>query len=156
MLKKITKNEKGVTLIEVLIALALTGIITAGFLAAISTAAKASFISEQQAIAENLARSQLENAKDQTYQEALPGGEVEYIEMVESYENFEIWSENRAGEVVGGETYNYIVAVPWNTDLNIASPNDTGLQKIKIVIKHQDTEIYSLEGYKVDDRQGPG
>ncbi len=150
MLKKLVKNERGIMLIEVLIALALVGIITAGFLSAISTAAMASFISERQAIAENLARSQIENAKELPYQTAVPGGEVEYVEISEGYSNFSIWSVNRAGVTV-----DEIIAVPWDTELNVASTEDNGKQRIKIVIKHHDKEIYSLEGYKVDDTQVP-
>ena len=149
MLKKILKNKKGMNLIEVLVALALLGIIAVGFLSAISTAAKASFLSERQAIAENLARSQLENAKEQPYQAAeTPDSEVEYGAITEDYSNFSIWSVNRAGGVV-----EQIIGVPWDTAANTASTDDNDIQKIKIVIKHQDEEIYSLEGYKIDDSQ---
>ena len=59
--------ERGVTLVETLVALALMGIIAAAFLGGLATVSKATFIVDEQAMAENLARSQMESVKSESY-----------------------------------------------------------------------------------------
>ena len=61
------KNEKGFALIEVVIAIALLGIIGAGFLMALSGASKALILADERTTAESLARSQMEYVKSQGY-----------------------------------------------------------------------------------------
>jgi prepilin-type N-terminal cleavage/methylation domain-containing protein len=61
------KNEKGFSLIEVIIALALLGIIAVAFMSGLATASKAIYIADERATAENLARNQMEYVKEQTY-----------------------------------------------------------------------------------------
>ena len=140
------KSEKGFTLIEVLIALALLGMIATAFLMAISTASKAIMIADERTIAESLARSQMEYVKEQDYiyddDEAvyLPIGTGEYPD------SFSICSKDRDDETVGD-----IIGVPWDSEDNVASLTDYGLQKIELVIKNNDKEVLTLEGYKVDE-----
>ena len=62
------KSERGFALIETLVALALLGIIAVVFLGGIGTATKATIVADEQTTAESLARSEIEYAKNCTYQ----------------------------------------------------------------------------------------
>lgn len=144
---RLMKSEKGFTLVEVLIALALLGLIATAFSIAIFTATKAIIVADERTTAESIARSQLEYAKEQEYEYA-DGDEVIYLEIDISaeYPNYSIWSVNRNEEVVED-----IIGVPWDSENDIAEPNDIGLQKIELIIKHDGKEVLTLEGYKVDE-----
>ena len=61
------KNEKGFTLIEVIISIALVGVISIAFLSSLSTASRAVFIGDERTNAESLARSQMEYVKNNDY-----------------------------------------------------------------------------------------
>ena len=121
------KNEKGFTLIEVLIAIALLGIIGIAFLGGLSTASKALFLADERTTAESLARSQMEYVKIQDYDPT----------DTQSYEQVDVPS---------GDYPDFTISV--NADpLN---PTDDGIQKITVVVKHHGKEIITLEDYKVD------
>lgn len=125
MLKKIIKSERGITLVEVLVALALLGLIASAFLMAISTATKAIYIADERTTAESLARSQLEYVKELPYE----------------YDATEYAIDT--GLTLG--KYSLTVAVYW-----LHFPNDDGIQKITVTVQHHDYEVLTLEGYKVD------
>ncbi len=119
------KNEKGFALIEVIIAVALLGIISVAFLGALATASKAIFVSDERATAESLARSQMEYIKIQDYDAT-------------SYDPAPIPDEY-AG---------YSATIDAN-ELAV------GPQKITVKIYHHDDAhvnppVIKLEGYKVD------
>ena len=150
------KNEKGFSLIEVMIAIALLGVIGVAFLGALATASNAIFIADERATAESLARSQMEFVKNQVYITAadyelgVPGtGEVTYEKIADAGipVGYIICSVNRSGDTVEDIIY----GVPWDSQNNIPVDNDDGLQRIKLIIKHLDKpEVITLEGYKVD------
>ena len=146
------KNEKGFSLIEVVIALLLMGIIGIALLIGLATASKAIFIADERATAESLARSQMEYVKNQAYITAadydagVPGsGEVTYAKITGIPGGYTIWSVDRAGVTVED-----IIGVPWDTENNLPVDSDVGLQRIKLVIKHDVKEVITLEDYKVD------
>ena len=142
---KMIKGERGFSLIEVLVALALLGIIAAGFLMAINTAAKAVFVADERTTAESLARSQLEYVKTQEYITDEEGDGSIYIEIsLTDYPGYTIESYDYTESLIED-----IIAVPWDSEYNQPSFPDNGLQRIKLVIKHHGEEILSLEGYKV-------
>ena len=148
------KNEKGFTLIEVIIGLALLGVVAVAFLGALSTASAAVFINDERATAESLARSQMEYAKNQLYITAPGGGEATYSKIDSITDGYAMMSINRADEIV-----DEIIGVPWDTQNNQPSTTDDGIQRIMIVVKHHGKEIFTfirdgkkitLENYKVD------
>ena len=151
-------NSKGFSLIEVIVALALLGIIGVAFFGGLATASKAIFIADERATAESLARSQMEDIKNQVYITAadyelgVPGtGEVTYEKIADAEipVGYVICSVNRAGDTVEDIIY----GVPWNSDpaVNQAANFDAGLQRIKLIIKHlEKPDVITLEGYKVD------
>ncbi len=121
------KNEKGFALIEVIIAIALMGIIAVAFLGGLATASRALFIADERATAESLARSQMEYIKSCNYTSEYTPAPIpaEYVD----------YSAN-------------ITAEP------LHDPDD-GIQKITVTVSHLGKLIITsgnstLEGYKVD------
>jgi len=150
------KNERGFSIVEVLVALALLGIIAIAFLGAMATASKAIFIADERTTAESLARSQMEYVKSQDYITAAIydpgpppiGGEVTYDKIADAEipDGYIICSVNRASDTVEDIIY----GVPWDSQNNLPVDTDAGLQRIKLIIKHHGKEVITLEGYKVD------
>jgi len=150
------KNEKGISLIEVLIALAILGLVAAAFLSGLATASRALIIADERTTAESLARSQMEYVKNQPYERAEDDGEVTYdkIDDDDIPDGYAIWSINRAGNTIED-----IYGVPWDSQSDEAATEDVGLQKISLVVKHYGEEVFifidngekiTLEGYKVN------
>jgi prepilin-type N-terminal cleavage/methylation domain-containing protein len=163
-------SSRGLTMIEVLIAIAILGIISIGFLSALATSSLSVALGDERTVAESLARRQMEYVKNQGYNPAsvLNNNNPTYQKISGiPEEGYSIWSVNRTGGVVAD-----IVGIPWDSGNNTPVSKDVGLQKIALVIKHKDREnpaqdkvIYTfinnnpnwatganitLEGYKVD------
>ena len=92
---KLKGNQKGQALIEVLISLAILGIVAVAFLTALTTASAAIIIADERTVAESLTRSELEYVKSSSYDDvnnppqysidpsvAIPGGYSAQIEAV--------------------------------------------------------------------------
>ena len=69
-LRLINRNQKGFTLIEVLIAIAILGVIAVPFLTALSTSSRALIIADERTTAESLVRSEIEYVRSQNYYNA--------------------------------------------------------------------------------------
>ncbi len=82
---KLMKSEKGFTLIEVLVALGLLGMIATVFLVGISISSKAMLIADERTMAESLARSQMEYIKIQPYDDTGA-----YAEIIPPSSNYDI------------------------------------------------------------------
>jgi prepilin-type N-terminal cleavage/methylation domain-containing protein len=139
-------GSRGFSMLEVVIAIALLGIIAVSVLSALQTAALALISADQRATAESLARSQMEYVRVQGYKEAPNGGEVIYdpIEInPDELPSYTINSVNREGTVV-----NDVIGVPWDSGNNTAVYQDDGFQKIELVIKHDDKVLVTLEDFK--------
>jgi len=122
------KNEKGISLIEVLIALAILGLVAAAFLSGLATASRALIIADERTTAESLARSQMEYVKEQDY---------DYNDS-QSYEQVDVQSPTHPG---------YFISV----DADPLHDPDEGIQKITVTVDHQNKEeVITLEGYKVN------
>jgi len=138
------KNEKGFSLIEVMLAIALLGIIAIAFLGALSTASKALFIADERATAESLARSQMEYVKNQEYDADNDPPQYELNEDIIP-----------AGYDIAGYDYDINVFKAERLDKGDGIATDTGIQKITIIVYHHNNPIitsgdFTLEGYKVD------
>jgi type II secretory pathway pseudopilin PulG len=64
---KFFKGEKGITLLETVLALALLGIIGVAFLSGLGTTSNARALAEERVTAKILAETQMENVKKQVY-----------------------------------------------------------------------------------------
>jgi prepilin-type N-terminal cleavage/methylation domain-containing protein len=148
--KPVRGSSLGFTLIEVLIALALFAIIAIVFAGGLSTASNAVNIADVRTRAESLARTQIESIKDQQYSPAPPGGAANYTK-VDAPPGYSICSFNRASppSVVNCGLSDPVLAIPWDSESDTAADEDSGLQKITLVIKHEGKEIITLEAYKV-------
>jgi prepilin-type N-terminal cleavage/methylation domain-containing protein len=64
---RLVSGQKGTTLIEVLIAIAILGMIAVPFLTALSTSSRALIIADERTTAESLIRSEIEYVRSQDY-----------------------------------------------------------------------------------------
>ena len=144
---KTVDGQRGFTLIEVLITVALMGIVFTGFLLALSTASKANLLTDTRATAESLARSQLENVKQQVYIIAPDGGEATYskIDAGDIPEGFTIQTIDGNGDPVDD-----IIGVPWDSENYLPIPVDGGLQRIVVIVSLNGEMVLTLESYKVN------
>jgi len=121
-------SSRGLSLIEVLIAVALIGIIAIAVLSALSTASAALIVADERATAESLARSQLEYVKNQLYDDI--NDPPQYILLPEIPDGYNI----------------NIEAVRLNLEGD--PDDDDGIQKITATVSRDGEEIITLEGYK--------
>jgi prepilin-type N-terminal cleavage/methylation domain-containing protein len=142
------EREKGFSLLEVMIAIALMGIVAVAFLGALSTGSKVIFIADERATAESLARTQMEYVRNQDYSGAPWDYTVTSLQR-SSTDQPSWWSDEAGKEKppflpdeYAGYTVNVnVTAVPLHA-------TDDGIQKIIVVITHHDKEIFTLEGYR--------
>lgn len=151
-------HSRGFTLIEVLIALALFSIIAITFLGGLTTASMAVLTADVRATAESLAKTQMEDVKNpnQAYDPAPYGGVANYTKITGIPLSYTICSVDRDGVTVNCDDSDPIIAVPWDSEGNQLLNVDNGLQRIRLVVKHEgvvkheDQVIFTLEGYKVN------
>lgn len=119
------KGEKGFTIIETLVALALLGIIAVAFLSGVATASKASSIANERAIAESLVRSEAEYVKSCAYQDSASEYPVDPSLTVPD---------------------SWIVPPPV---VGLVHATDDGIQEVTVTAEHNGEEVLSLKIYKV-------
>lgn len=148
---RIIKNQKGFTLIEAVLGIALLSIVAVAILGGVSTSFSADATADKQSTAVSIAIEQIEYLHTQVYIVAPSGSEVIYQKIASVPANFSIWSYNRAGILVSD-----IVGVPWtssidNTEGFVAddSLEEATMQKIALVIKQGNNEVFTIETYKV-------
>ena len=112
------KSERGTSLIETLVALALLGIIGVAFLSALATSSNARSIADEHVSARILAESQMENIKKQTY--------------AFSYDPVPIPAEYPG----------------YSAAIDVDNLRNGNIQKITVTIRHHDRDIKTLESYK--------
>jgi type II secretory pathway pseudopilin PulG len=121
------RRERGTTLIETAVALAILGAIAVTFLSGLATTTKAVGLTDEQTTAESLAQSQMEWVKNASYSYNATGYSPASIPGGKDYIN-----------------YSAIIAAE-----SLHDPDD-GIQKITVTVKRSDKEVIKLEGYKVD------
>jgi prepilin-type N-terminal cleavage/methylation domain-containing protein len=125
------KDEQGLNLIEVLIALLIVSLVAGVFLAAVAASSKAVIVGQEQVSAEGLAKSQMEHIQQQDY--SVDG--VAYTTI---------------SPIPTGYGINFIA-----TRLDPQqdhSGDDQGLQKITVTVTHNGVIVFTLEGYKCEGR----
>ena len=137
-------NEAGVSLIETLMALALLGLIGAAFLSGLFTASKATLLADEQATAESLARSAMEDVKKQNY--------IDYsANPHDVYDVYELITPP------AGSGYSIdFTAVPFDPATGLSYDetggvfdHDQGIQKIMVTVERGDKSVLTVEDYKV-------
>lgn len=141
MIMKVKKSQNGFILIEILLGLALLGIITVGILNGLSTTFKGIDVSQERVAAESLAKSQIEYIRAQKYI------------FVDNYNPED--PENRYELVdIPADLVAAGYAVELNPPQTIITGNATGgfeLQSITVAVKRNDkgksiVEIYRVSG----------
>lgn len=123
---RLFKRESGLTLVEVLVALAVLGFISVAFLYGLATEGKATFTGQEQATAESLARSGVEYIKN-----------IPYVAAPTTYDVAPHLN------VPSGWTIPACVATPVHN-------SDDGMQAVIVTIKHGTKTVLSLTTYKVN------
>jgi len=151
------KKERGFTLIEVIIAVALLGIIAIAFLGGLATASRAIFIADERATAESLARTEMEYVKNCDYETYDPGDLPLYTKDGEgssTHPDYFIWVDAfpidpDTGELlINPDTGDFLI----NPDTG-EPYEDKDIQKIIVTVKHGTQavkEVITLEDYKVN------
>jgi len=129
------RGQRGFTLIEILIALALLGIIAVAFLNGLSTASKGVMVSQERVAAESLAKSQMEDIKVQDY---IPV--ADYDPPVKCYELINI-----PADLVGKYA---IEIIPPETIISRPAEGGFELQGITVVIKHNGEGMFTMSSYR--------
>lgn len=120
------QKEKGITLLETLVALAIVGVVAVTFLGGVGTATKATVISNEQATAESLVRS-----------------EIEYVRKCAYQYDASVYAVDPALTIPQGW------AVPPPV-VELVHATDDGIQKVTVTAEHNGDTILSVAMYKVD------
>ena len=125
------KDEQGMNLIEVLIALLIVSLVAGVFLGAVAASSRAVIVGQEQVSAESLAKSQMEHIQQQAY--SVDG--VAYTTI---------------SPLPAGYGVNFTVTRldPRQDD----SGDEQGLQKITVTVTHNGNTVFTLEGYKCEGR----
>jgi prepilin-type N-terminal cleavage/methylation domain-containing protein len=123
-------GERGLTLIEVLVALSILAAVSTTFLLGMTTSSKAVMVNKEQITAESLAKSQMEYIKRQDYRVDL-----QYDKITLSQD-----------EIDAG--YDVDIMAEYMDPRGDGTDNDDALQKITITVTHNGEATFTLEGYK--------
>ena len=141
LVMKVRNSQKGFLLIEILVGLALMGIIAAGFTNGLSTTFKGVTVSQERVTAESLAKSQIEYIKVQ-----------EYISLVE----YGIGDPPKSYELI--DIPPDLVAAGYTVEINPPKlapgtiPSDViELQSVTVAVKRNGEGKMSIEVYRVGD-----
>lgn len=136
------KDERGISLAETLIALAILAAVAVAFLLGLGTAYKAVTIAGQRTALESLAKSQLEAIKACPYDDQVSEGHPDY-------------SSCKITDILSQPQYQGYDVTIQATRLDPKGDgygNDDGLQKITVTVTYQEGDKqkqFTLEGYKV-------
>lgn len=120
-------NERGVSLIETVIALAIIGLVAVLFLSGVGVVSRTSGITDQKSTADSLEASQMEWVRS-----------VPYVYGATQYAT--------AAMPTGKDYAYYTVTI---SAASLRTPDD-GIQKITVTTKYNGLTMDRLEGYKVD------
>lgn len=127
LLKIFYGREKGITLLETIVAVSILSAIAVAFLNGVATSSKGVYISDEEATAESLARTQMEWVKNASYSYNATSYALAPIPAEKDYMDY---SANITAESL--------------------NETDDGIQKITVTITRSGEMVFILEGYKVD------
>ena len=132
---RLFRGQRGVGLIETVIALALLGMVGVAFLSGLTTTSRSAMVSQERVAAESLAKSQLEHIKSQGY---IPI--ADYNPLTNCYEKIDISAD------LVGEGYDIEITPPET----VIEPGGGGfeLQSITVVISCNGKAILQVSSYR--------
>jgi len=141
------KGEKGFSLMEVALAIALLGVVAITYISALATGTRAVMIADERATAESLARAQIEYARSQEYVSAPWDYTVTSSDFDEP--DKEGWWDDDPPPLLSGDYDTYTVIVSTEP---LSGTVDNGIQVITVTIRNtisgETKEIFALEGYR--------
>jgi len=132
------QSEKGFSLIETLIALALMGIIAVAFLSGMFTSFKGIMVSQEMVVAESLAKSQLEYIK---VQGDISVADYDPEDPAKRYQLITIPSD------LAGQGYTIEIGSP--QAVVVAGGGWGEVQSITVVVRRNGEESLSISEYKI-------
>jgi prepilin-type N-terminal cleavage/methylation domain-containing protein len=134
---KARNGERGLTLIEILVALGILAAVAVVFLLGMSTSSKAVMVSQESVAVDSLAKSQMESIKSQHY---VNVGEYDPNDPDNSYQLIDIPPE------LAQQGYQIMIH---NPEL-VPPDNDVNIQSIKVEVTRNGETAFELVGYKVN------
>ena len=126
------RDERGMTLIETLVAVAILGAVGVVFLSGLAASSKAVMVSQERVAAESLAKSQMEYVKSSTYDDV---------------NNPPVYGVDPNLPIPDG--YSISVSAE-RKDPAEDGPGDDGLQEITVTVDREGDTAFTLTAYKVD------
>lgn len=140
-------KERGFTIIEVMIAIVLLGIVGLAVISGIGTAFRANQVADKHTTATAIAQRQLEAIEQEDYDDINTDGDgIGIYTLISSIpDGYSIWSyQYNAGydpavgdlitDLIMSTTSAGPIGISWNRDNSGPTTNDEGLQRIKLVI----------------------
>jgi type II secretory pathway pseudopilin PulG len=129
---RLVKKQAGFSLIDVVLAMALIGILGTAIPSALSGASRATITTNQHTTAESLARSQMDYIQNQPYDGVNSTPVYALIPDIP-------------------DPYSIVTPVAQRLDpKGDGIANDDGLQQITVTVKNRETVIFTLVDYKVN------
>lgn len=133
-LKALVRGQKGFSLVEVIVAVAILAVIGVAFLSALTTGYLALVLADEDTVAESLTRTEFENIRNADYPIVLPDSEAGIV------------GNYPAHKVVLGGLYAVDIEVEALGEPGQESP----IQLITVHISHQGEVVLTTQTYKVD------
>ena len=127
-------SSRGFSMLEVVIAICLLGIIAISVLSALQTAAMALISADRRATAESLARTQMEWVRYSEYDDDLAEGHPEYS------------LDPQIQSTLPPDFSVITTAIRLNRDEN--PDDDDGIQQITVTVSHEERVVVTLEDLK--------
>jgi len=140
---KLISGQKGQTLIEVLIAIAILGMIAVPFLTALSTSSRGIIIADERTTAESLVRTEMEYVKNSTFQ--LGGFSYNISTTPDEPPPWD--SSHALDSRYAGYSVN-VTGVPIDPDTGLLSPSDLHIQNITVEVYHWGEPVLTTSTYK--------
>lgn len=152
----LAQSQKGLSLVEVLIALAILGVVAVVFLSSLATSSKATIIADERTNAESLTRSELEYIKSQPFSEA-PWSYIVSTTGYSTNSNYPSWWDATDPDFhkLPAEYTGYSANVTAEGyDANGDGHDDTGIWQITVQVYHSenpnpDDRVLTTTTYKV-------
>jgi len=145
---RLVTGQKGQTLLEVLIAIVILGMVAVPFLTALSVSSRSIMVADDKAAAESLARSELEYVKNSPYNWT---GFV--YEIPATPDKPPPWDSSRTAldDCYMGYSVN-VTGVPIDTETGapLSPGTDLHIQNITVVVYHVNRTVLTMSAYKMD------
>jgi prepilin-type N-terminal cleavage/methylation domain-containing protein len=133
------KGQRGYTLVEVIVAVAIVGVIAVAFLSALTSGYLALALADENTVAESLTRTEFERIRDADYPIVLPDPD--------------------AGIVGNYPRHRDVLGELYDVDIDVVPPVDPTaeerpMQLVTVVVSHQGEIVLTTETYKADPRKG--